>query len=207
MESILPGLIGALIAIIITSISNRLNASIKINRVRKTVITYLELLARPKLERYIEDCNQAIKYLVEMNFSEAGNKQPYDEMPMLTSEVIKSINQNDLLLACSNSINYTDLLDWYYSIEFIKSNMPRDVYNDFSQWTNKHLEDKKIPPGELQFEHIRSCQSINREKRDSIENLKMKISTANHSRTTLTRIVKNLSGKSICWIWKYFWSI
>jgi hypothetical protein len=207
MKSILLGFIGALIAIILSSIYNRLNVAIKVNRVRMAIINYLELLAKPKLDRFIDDCNHTIKYLTDMDFANPEKKQPYDEMPMLTSEVIKSFEQHDLLLACYNSLNYTDLLAWYYSIEFLKKNMPRDIYNGFSQWTNKHLENEKIPPGEKQFEHIKNCRSIAREKKDSITNIEMKISTAKQSTETLTRIVKNLKGQHTYWIWKYFWSI
>ena len=173
-----------------SAIFSRLSDANRLNRIRKSITTYLELLARPKLERYISDCNNGIRHLQQNDLTQEDRKDGYDDMPMLTSEVLKSFPQNYLFIVSNNTETYSLILDFYYSIEFLRNSMPRNIYNEFSQWTNNHLENKNIPAGEDQFEHIKVCPAIARERQDSIRNIEMKISAANGLSENLINFAK-----------------
>ncbi|MEO7043867.1 MAG: hypothetical protein ABI091_01080 [Ferruginibacter sp.] len=203
MKTIFPAFIGALIALMLSTFFSRVNNAIRLNRIRRSIILYLQLIGRNKLERYIQDAHKAIIFLKNVELANQDKSDGFDEMPILTSELLKSYSQTDLLIVCYSTRTYSALLDFSYCVDYLKKNMPRDVYDKFSEWTNKHLETKNIPVGNEQFKHIKTCQSIDRERKTSIRNIEMTISTAKGVKENINSMLKKLKGHNIHWIWKY----
>ncbi len=84
MGNLISGFLGALIVLILSSIFSRFSNARRLNRIRKLIISYIDDLARKKLERHISDSKKAIKQLELKALSDEEN-DVYDNMPMLTS--------------------------------------------------------------------------------------------------------------------------
>ena len=116
MDKILIGFLGALIALFLSAIFSRFTNALKLNRIRVAIIHYLQTIGQPKLERYIQDCLQAIGHSKLVHLTIQDRIDGYDDMPMLTSDTFKSFSHTELLIVMSKPSSYTELLSLIYCI-------------------------------------------------------------------------------------------
>lgn len=200
INNLLSGLFGAIIAVLMTPVINRITAAIRLNNIRKTLLNYLKYIALGKIDKYAEDM-----LLIKSKILEPNEKmgETVDAMPMLTSEIFKSYTPDELNRVCYSSKNYIELLDIYYSIDFLKSNMPIDIYSKYVEKIENHFEEKNIEGIDAKLNHCKTCDVLKSYITFSSNNAEQKIKRAVAASKQIKTLLKSIKGNSIVWIVKY----
>ena len=205
VNNLISGIIGAVFALVLSSIYTRITNSSKLNKKRRTIVVYLELIAIPKCIKYIEDIKESLNFLdnLENKNDEIINYSIHlDYMPMFNSDLLKSFNLDVLLQISYNKKTHYKLLEIPYTIDFLRNNMPHDIINDFKIIINEHLKSKNVKSSEI-YSHLDNCSFYKKNKSRVIDVLKLRLDTASGLLDNLNNTYFELEGKSLKWFLKY----
>ena len=158
-------LIGSLIGILLSHFFIKISIALKLNNYRKLILRYNNEISIPKIETYIKDYKKAEFYIlnyysivIEKNNYNNKVVNNYDIMPMLNSEVYKSI-PNEFLFRILKKDDYSKMLNIIYSIEFLKANMPINLCTKFTVDIKNHLKEQEINK-KNEGKHLKQCNYL-----------------------------------------------
>lgn len=161
----ISALVGAIIALGLKTLYDIISEHLKRKTTRRTIKTHIRKIVLPKLQRLYDDYELAIR---RMSVSDAqawqkGALTKYDDLPMLTSNMFKSIPATHVHAAFKSRGSDAELFDAFYSIDFIRDHLPRLVMDEFQERSSAH-KNEKIAKGEMSLAdwdaHQFSCISL-----------------------------------------------
>ena len=205
INNLLSGLVGGLIAVIFTSFLDRISNAIRLNRIRLTILDYLKHIGLDKTLQYAEDMEYVKQSILTTDEKEIHkkDKRSVDAMPMLTSELFKNFQPDELRQVCYNGKNYIMMLDIYYSIDFLKSYMPLDIYQKYLEKVNAHYEEKGLETGKEQLEHLKTCGVMKQFANEAANEASVKYQRATVTHQVIHDVIDKLNGWGIWWTIKY----
>ena len=205
--NIVSAFIGALVAILLKVLFDRISTSIKLNRLRKIVLEYSISIGLDKSSQYIKDMNHISGYIMAYSDDEikkyAEMNYGVDAMPMFTSDIFRSFSQDELRRISYNSLNYIILLDISYSIDFLKEYLALELYDKYYIKVRKHFEDDGISVKD-EAKHFEECGYLKSLAESAVNEIKMKIKRAEETHHQIHVIIGALSGYDLIWTLKYF---
>ena len=205
INNLLSGLFGAVIAVILTSALARLTNAAKLNRIRKTLLDYLKFIGLDKSYQYADDMLYINDMVLATDEEEIKNTRSVDAMPMFSSDIFKSFSPDELRQACFNSKNYIIAIDISYSTDFLKANMPLDIYNSYLSKVWTHYEEKGLNTHDEQVKHLKECGVLKNFARQASGGATAKLERAKATHQQIHRLIDNLNGWSFWWTIKYLW--
>lgn len=205
INNLLSGLFGAIIAVFLTSLLERFRDARRLNRIRITLLDYLKFIGLDKSLQYAGDMDFIKKIILANDAEEIQNTRPVDAMPMFTSDIFKSFSPDELRRACFNSSNYIQALDIAYSTDFLKANMPLDIYNQYLKKVWEHYEEKKLDTHDEQIEHLKVCGVMKQFANSASGEAEAKFTRAKVTHQVIHSLVDNLKGWSLWWTIKYLY--
>lgn len=203
LEILLSGLIGAVIAVFVAFLIKRITEARNQNKIKKSIIAYLEIIAIDKLNRYISDSQHTKKRLLSVEFNESEPEYCYDYMPMLTSDYFKSIGNKVLFDVIKKQDDFILMLDLYYTIDFLKENMPIEYHKKFILKIENHFEIKGIVDYKSKIEHLNKCSYIGQLRYYLISDIDLKIQTANAALENISKLLEVLKRPKCLWFLKF----
>ena len=206
-NTLLVGFFGSLVGVFLTGTYGRITTANKLNRTRKILLNYIQTIAIPKCEKYIEDVKSGIEIVENFEkFAPYGNKEndrgKLDYMPMLNSDIFKSFNPEVLLQTSYNTETHSSLIEITYTIEFLKKHMTYDKIADFINKLRTHLDKKNISDIDIQH-HLQSCSYYRKLKDRTLYDFDLKTECALELKEELDKIVHQLEGNQTLWLMKY----
>lgn len=202
-SNLMSGLIGAVVGVLLAVVLARFAFALRLNGIRNFLRFYLSTIAQDKLQKYVTDVGNALKEIHGHELHPDFMKQGYDMMPMLTSEVFKSITNEDMARVMYNQKNLTDIIDFYYSVDFLKDHMPITYFREYVTKLEQHYAEKNLKTNTERALHDLECPFIKHEREYKSADLQLKEQTANECITLCSNLVKNLKGRGLWWILKY----
>ncbi|MDY3548491.1 hypothetical protein PG291_07745 [Riemerella anatipestifer] len=207
IENVISGFVGSIIGIIISGGFGRLTTAIKLNNYRNLILTYSNFILLKQTENYILDFEKAKYYAtnyMEIAYGNLEFETKYNAMPMLTNDIFKSIpNEYLFKVFLSKGYLYSNFIDIFYSIDFLKNNMPSNKISRFHEQIKEHLAYMKIEPINA-VAHLRRCSTLNNHISNLIVDSDYKIERAKGIIKEFKEINSYLKGSNIYWIINYF---
>lgn len=205
INNLLSGLFGAIIAVFLTSLLERFKKAKQLNRIRITILDYIKNIGLDKSRQYEKDMSLIKKLITNEEKEKVQNTRNLDAMPMFTSDIFKGFSFDDLRKSCFSSINYIKILEISYGIDFLKSNMPLDIYNRYQRKIFEHYEEKGLKTSREQLLHLKECEMVKQLTLSASNEAEAKLQTVKALNEHIIDFIKNMKGPSFCWINKYFW--
>jgi hypothetical protein len=205
INNLLSGLFGAIIAVILTSWLARLTKAIRLNHIRNTLLDYLKFIGLDKSYQYADDMTFINDMVLTDDEEDIKNTRSVDAMPMFSSDIFKSFSPDELRQVCYNSRNFIIITDISYSTDFLKANMPLDIYNSYLTKVWKHYEEKGLNTHDEQIAHLNECGVMKNFARQASSEATAKLERANGTHQQIHRLIENLKGWSFWWTIKYLW--
>jgi len=189
LKLIISGLIGGVIALIFRFTYDKYNEYRERKHFRQALEINIIKIIIPKLKKLLEEYNKVLNIVGSKDQEEMKENQKIttDEMPMLNSFVFRSIPQKEILKSLNDKSNYGELIDAYYSIDFLKGHMPSNILKEFYQKIEEHMEMKKIDTSEAYYDHLFNCTYLDIIKEHIGRNIELKIETT-------TELIDQFSG-------------
>jgi len=198
-------LIGAFAGLLLKSILDRILIALKLNRQRKVIFEYSNLIGLDKSAQYIHDLEYIKKYILAEEEDEINDFQnsnyAVDAMPTFTSAIFKSFTQDDLRRIAFTTNNYIIILDILYSIDFLKDYMPLQLWEKYHIKVRDHFESKEI---ENEVEHFKECGYLKRIAKEAVIEIDLKRDRAMATHKQFHHLVIQFKGWDLFWIIKYF---
>lgn len=197
--------IGAITGVLLTVLFARLTAALKLNGGRKYIIYYMQDTAKDKLECFISDAYYARQEINGVILPEEVIKQGYDNMPMLTSEVFKSIPAQEMARIMYNRINLKIIMEWYYAVDYLKDHMPFTIRKEYFKEANSHnaVKDLKSLADIVYHAEIEQCGTIKNYRDIQTKQLQLCTIAAYECLLELNELTHRLSGPGWWWVLKY----
>ena len=115
-------------------------------------------------------------------------------MSMFSSDIFKSFIPSQLRQAVFNSANYIIAIDISYSTDFLKANMPLDIYNNYLSKVWTHYEEKGLNTHDEQVKHLKECGVLKNFARQTSSEATAKLERAKVTHQQIYRLIDNLKG-------------
>lgn len=211
-DNLASGLIGSVLGILGAVIIEKAKSSRRVDRSRKQLITFLRLISKHHLVRYIDDCNAVIKLLENTKLKRGGLAHTFDTMPLLSSELFRTFGNETLGRVALTDDDFIKFVDSYYCIDYLKAKMPKQFFDEFTDWWWAHLKNhndlidkgKEVTKFGSEQEHFENCQQV-ADKRDFyVHDIKSRIRVAENLIKSSSAIITKYSNPDNQWDVEYF---
>lgn len=176
LSNLLSGGVGALIILFIQFVHKSINEQRRLKVERDMLVSYINSIVRPCIERFKSDCANAI-IAIEPQYRNIKPEDQYSfsSMPTLSTAFIDSFSNPRLMeLSCESNL-FLKIINLNGNIKYLKSKMPLDMIEDYNRRVKNHFFENKITDPTIRFKEIESGETINYFRSHSMKMIQIRI--------------------------------
>lgn len=176
LSNLLSGGVGALIILLIQFVHKSIYEQRRLKVERDMLVSYINSIVRPCIERFKSDCENAIK-AIEPQYRNVKPEDQYSfsSMPTLSTAFIDSFSNPRLMeLSCESNL-FLKIINLNGNIKYLKSKMPLDMIEDYNRRVKNHFFENKITDPTIRFKEIENGETINYFRSHSMKMIQIRI--------------------------------
>lgn len=190
MDNLLSGLLGAIIAVVLTE-AFKLYFEIRKKRTQKKVLLkYLKDVLAPSLKIHLDNLVIAHDEIEAYPPLSINN---YNANPILNSDIVKNIGFNDLYEITKDHVIHLSIIDLYHCIDFLKTRNGIFMSKNFLAECKEHYDLKNLVDLESRELHAKECLTIKDLKKKYMDEIDLKLGTTKATISTCNQIIFGLS--------------
>ena len=176
LSNLLSGGVGALIILLIQFVHKSIYEQRRLKVERDMLVSYINSIGRPCIERFKSDCENAIKAIEPQNWNvKPEDQHSFSSMPALSTAFIDSFSNPRLMeLSCESNL-FLKIINLNGNIKYLKSKMPLDMIEDYNRRVKNHFFENKITDPTIRFKEIENGETINYFRSHSMKMIQIRI--------------------------------